>query len=63
MTSYLMNSPSVSGVEAKGMLIYPRIDRDLREQYDILGRRISVCTVNLDAPWWAIDKEVRALMD
>jgi 5-methylcytosine-specific restriction enzyme subunit McrC len=62
MTSYLMNAPAVSGVEAEGMLIYPRVDRDLRERYDILGRKISVCTVNLDAPWWAIDQEIRMLM-
>lgn len=62
MTSYLMNAPAVSGIEAEGMLIYPKVDRVMRERYDILGRKISVCTVNLDAPWWAIDEEIRALM-
>jgi 5-methylcytosine-specific restriction enzyme subunit McrC len=62
MTSYLMNAPTESGVEAEGMLIYPKVDRELRERYDILGRKISVYTVNLEAPWWAIDKEIRALM-
>jgi hypothetical protein len=43
------------------MLIYPRVDRLLREQYEILGRKISVCTVSLDAPWWAIDREINEL--
>jgi 5-methylcytosine-specific restriction enzyme subunit McrC len=62
MTSYLMNACVESGVEPEGMLIYPMVDRVLRERYDILGRKISVCTVNLDAPWWAIDQEIRALM-
>ena len=62
MTSYVMNAPALSGVEAEGMLIYPKVDRVLRERYDVLGRKISVCTVNLDAPWWAIDQEIRALM-
>ena len=59
---WLLNAPAVSGVEAEGMLIYPKVDRILRERYDISGRTISVCTVNLDAPWWAIDQEIRALM-
>jgi 5-methylcytosine-specific restriction enzyme subunit McrC len=63
MTSYLMNADALGGVEAEGMLIYPRVDRDLRERYKILGRKISVCTVNLDAPWWAIDQEIRTLME
>jgi len=63
MISYLMNAPVVGCVEARGMVIYPRVDRVLREQYEILGRKISVCTVNLDAPWWAIDQEIRGLMN
>jgi len=62
MTSYLMNAPAAGGVEPEGMLIYPKVDRVLRERYEILGKRISVCTINLNAPWQAIDEEVRALM-
>src|SRR5947207_5442227 len=27
MTSYLMNAPAAGGREAKGMLIYPKVDR------------------------------------
>jgi len=63
MTSYLMNAPEAGDIQARGMLIYPKVDRVLREQYEILGRKISVCTVNLDAPWWAIDQEIRGLMN
>jgi 5-methylcytosine-specific restriction enzyme subunit McrC len=62
MTSYLINASASGGSEANGMLIYPKVDRILREQYEILGRKVSVCTVSLDAPWWAIDKEIRGLM-
>jgi 5-methylcytosine-specific restriction enzyme subunit McrC len=51
MTRYLMNAPAVSGIETEGMSIYPKVDRVLRERYTILGRKISVCTVDLDAPW------------
>jgi 5-methylcytosine-specific restriction enzyme subunit McrC len=57
-----MTEPATGGVEPEGMLIYPKVDRVLRERYEILGKRISVCTINLNAPWQAIDEEVRALM-
>jgi len=63
MTSYLMNAQLSAEVEAQGMLIYPRVDRNLRQSYEILGRKILVCTVDLDAPWWAIDQEIRGLMN
>jgi 5-methylcytosine-specific restriction enzyme subunit McrC len=60
--SYLMNAKTIDGVQPKGMLIYPRVDRDLREEYRILGKTISVRTVNLNAPWKLIDQELRQLM-
>lgn len=63
MASYLMNSRPRGDVQASGMLIYPRVDRDIRARYQILGRAISICTVNLNAPWQAIDAEIRELMN
>ena len=47
MTSYLMNAKALGEVHADGMLIYPKVDRELREYYEILGKRIAVCTVTL----------------
>jgi 5-methylcytosine-specific restriction enzyme subunit McrC len=41
---------------------YPKVDRELREHYEILGRKVSICTIDLDAPWQSIDQEIRALM-
>ncbi|WP_409411315.1 5-methylcytosine restriction system specificity protein McrC [Bradyrhizobium sp. AUGA SZCCT0182] len=62
MGSYLMNAKTIGGIQADGMLIYPKVDRDLREKYEILGRNISVFTVDLNAPWQSIAQELRALM-
>jgi len=44
------------------MLIYAKIDRKMRERFEILGRQIAVCTIDLGAPWQSIDQELRALM-
>ncbi|MEY9234051.1 5-methylcytosine-specific restriction enzyme subunit McrC [Bradyrhizobium japonicum] len=62
LCSYLMNARTVGDVQASGMLIYPRVDRDIRARYEILGRTISICTVNLNASWQAIDAEIRDIM-
>ena len=62
MMSYLVNAQTRGDAHADGMLIYPKVDRELREHYDILGKRIALCTVDLGAPWKSIDQEIRALM-
>jgi hypothetical protein len=41
MSSYLMNAPAAGGFEAPGMLIYPKVDRVLREQYEILPKDLG----------------------
>jgi 5-methylcytosine-specific restriction enzyme subunit McrC len=63
MSSYLMNAKAIGDTQASGMLIYPKVDRELREHYEILGRKVSVCTINLNAPWQSIDQEIRVLME
>jgi 5-methylcytosine-specific restriction enzyme subunit McrC len=63
MSSYLMNAKAIGGVQAAGMLIYPKVDRELREHYEILGRKVSLCTVDLQAPWQSIAHEIRLLME
>ena len=57
-----MNAQTRGDAHADGMLIYPKVDRELRERYDILGKRIALCTIDLSAPWKLIDQEIRALM-
>jgi 5-methylcytosine-specific restriction enzyme subunit McrC len=57
-----MNAKAGDGVQPHGILIYPRVDRDLREDYSILGQTISVRTVDLNAPWKLIDQELRQLL-
>jgi 5-methylcytosine-specific restriction enzyme subunit McrC len=44
------------------MSIYPRDNRDLRQEDKILDRTVSVCTVNLNAPWNSIHEELCGLM-
>jgi len=46
---------------ADGVLVYPRVTEKLREEYSILGRKFSVFTVDLAAPWQSIDREIREL--
>lgn len=43
------------------MLVYPEIDRKLRERYVIQGHAIDVCTMNLDADWRDIRRELLLL--
>ena len=50
-------------LQAAGMLIYPKVDRELREHYEILGRKVTLCTVDLQASWQSIAQEIRSLME
>lgn len=62
LMSYLTNSPG-TGVElSEGMLIYPRVDRTLRERYRILGHSVTVATVDLSAELGAIRSEILDLV-
>jgi hypothetical protein len=57
-----MNVPSLNMAwAADGVLVYPRVTEKLREEYSILGRKFSVFTVDLAAPWQSIDREIREL--
>lgn len=47
--------------EISGMLLYPRVDRTLRERYLIQGHVIDLCTIDLNADWQEIEAEIRAL--
>jgi hypothetical protein len=56
-----MNAPPKSGLLPDGMLIFPRVTKTVREEYNIFGRKFSICTVDLSAPWQSIDQEIREL--
>ena len=59
LLSYIANADPKNGVLPDGMLIYPKVDFPLRETYEILGRKIFICTIDLHAPWQKIDQEIR----
>jgi 5-methylcytosine-specific restriction enzyme subunit McrC len=61
LIAYVMNAEPKHGVAADGVLVYPRVTEKLREEYHILGRKFSVFTVDLAAPWQSIDREIREL--
>ena len=63
LMSYLTNTVRHTGVQLSGMLIYPRVDRTLRERYVIQGYPVTVCTVDLDQDWKDIRAEIFDLMD
>ena len=62
LMSYLTNVRKKEGDELTGMLIYPRVDRTLRERYSIQGYPIAVCTVDLNQDWRALKAELISLV-
>lgn len=58
LMSYLSNVSTKDGFKPGGMLIYPQVDKKLRQRYRIQGHDVSVCTVDLNQPWQAIHTEI-----
>lgn len=61
LLSYLSNSHS-EGEQTSGMLIYPQVEKPLREKYKIMGYEISLVTLNLDQSWENIHKDLTSLI-
>ena len=59
---YLTNVQKREGEELSGMLVYPRIDQKMREQYVIQGYPIAVYTLDLNQDWRALKAELISLM-
>lgn len=63
--SYLKNSagnnPDFKGVE--GMLLYPQVDKKLRESFIIQGHNVMVATLNLAQPWQNVADELLSLIE
>jgi len=61
LVAYVMNAQPKNGVLPDGVLVYPRVTETLREEYNVLGRKFSICTIDLGAPWKSTDAEMRSL--
>jgi 5-methylcytosine-specific restriction enzyme subunit McrC len=62
MTSYLVNA-SEPNQPVGGILLYPLVDRELKERYSILGMTIRVETLNLDQPWNFLHSDLVGLLE
>lgn len=64
LTTYLQheNARNASG-RIVGMLLYPRVDRELRLQYRLLGLPTIVATVDLQQDWKGIEGELHSILD
>ncbi|MDP3842656.1 MAG: 5-methylcytosine-specific restriction endonuclease system specificity protein McrC [Oxalobacteraceae bacterium] len=62
LMSYLTNAKRPEGETLQGMLIYPRVDRTLREQYKIQGYGVMVATVDLNRDWKDVKGEIIELI-
>ena len=49
--------------DADGLLLYPRIDVELRETMKVQGHRIHVATVDLARPWPEIEARILSLVE
>lgn len=58
LLSYLANAKSDSGRKVQGMLIYPQVNRRLRERFEILGFDVRVNTVDLNNDWQVLKSEI-----
>lgn len=48
--------------DAVGMLLYPEVDKRLREHYTIDGHSVFVSTVNLSQPWLDLRRELMSII-
>jgi hypothetical protein len=62
LMSYLTNAKRRDGEDLSGMLIYPRVDRTLRERYTIQGYPVAVCTVDLNQDWQDVRDELFSIV-
>lgn len=48
---------------ARGVLLYPKVEHDLDERFELDQHPIRIMTVDLDAPWQAIDARMRSIVN
>jgi len=60
LLSYMANA-SYRGQRVKGILLYPKVNRDLDETLGVLGMEVRIKTVNLASPWQHIREDLLSL--
>ena len=62
--AYLKNLEVRGGNDARaeGMLLYPVVDRPIREEYEMHGHKIRICTIDLSQDWRDIRSDLLALV-
>lgn len=65
LMTYLRNISRRGGADAnsEGMLLYPVVDRKLRETYMISNHRVHICTIDLSGEWQDICAELMSFVD
>ncbi len=63
--SYLKNLEPCGGADAgaDGMLLYPVVERSVRQTYDLPGHNVHICTLNLAADWQDIQAELLEIVN
>lgn len=63
LMSYLRTLEKRSGQDANamGMLLYPVVDRKLREEYTIDNHKVYICTLDLSQDWQDIGAELHGI--
>ena len=62
LMSYLNNIPATDAATPEGMLVYPTTGCELDLRYEINGKPIRVCTVDLHSDWRAIRDRLNAII-
>jgi 5-methylcytosine-specific restriction enzyme subunit McrC len=63
LMSYLTNAQSQEAEIVRGMLIYPRVDRTLRDSYIVQGHPLTIATVDLSRDWPLIRTELLEVLE
>ncbi|WP_376742574.1 hypothetical protein [Ensifer canadensis] len=61
--AYLQHERLRSSTEVAGILLYPRVDQNIRLYYHLLGIPVMVATVNLFDDWQRIEDELYTIID
>jgi 5-methylcytosine-specific restriction enzyme subunit McrC len=64
IAAYLSHHPSrSSGAKMYGVLLYPTVDADFLHQYDFVGDRLTVASVNLNQGWQSIHERLLQIVN
>jgi 5-methylcytosine-specific restriction enzyme subunit McrC len=62
LLSYVTNAEPTDRETIAGMLIYPRVDRTRRENYEIQGHPVLIRTLDLNQDWRSVERELRDIV-